>query len=244
MPFWAGLILMMTVIFCNPIHSYADIEAGFFDEMEGGTIVGWGWDESNPDTPVSVRVTVTNQQTAEVVHDYRQTANLHRSDLEENSVGSGNHGFRIDVDWDALPDASYLIEGWAGSEKIPNTRTYTKGDPAKAAEEKTEASDQQSSSTHLTSLGVFRTTGYCPCRQCSEGYGRRTCTGAIATANHTIAVDPRVIPYGTKVMIGGTIYTAEDRGGAVKGNHIDIFFDTHAQTRQHGTRKVEVFLVS
>ena len=44
-------------------------------------------------------------------------------------------------------------------------------------------------------------------------------------------------------MIGGVIYTAEDRGGGVKGNHVDIFFDTHAQTRQHGKQTQEVFLV-
>lgn len=103
---------------------------------------------------------------------------------------------------------------------------------------------ESSSSTGLRSLGMFRTTAYCPCYGCSEGYGRHTCTGAIAKANHTIAVDPRVIPYGSKVVINGVVYTAEDRGGGVKGNHIDIFYDTHAQTRQYGSRHVEVFLIS
>lgn len=98
--------------------------------------------------------------------------------------------------------------------------------------------------TGARSLGMFRTTGYCPCRQCSEGWGRHTCTGAIAQANHTIAVDPRVIPYGSRVMINGVVYTAEDKGGGVKGRHIDIFYDTHAQTRQHGSRNQEVFLLS
>ena len=39
----------------------------------------------------------------------------------------------------------------------------------------------------------------------------------------TIAVDPRVIPCGTKVIIGGHIFTAEDCGGAIQGNHIDIY---------------------
>ena len=96
---------------------------------------------------------------------------------------------------------------------------------------------------NLVPLGVFKTTGYCPCRACSEGWGRHTCTGAVATAGHTIAVDPRVIPYGSKVMINGVVYTAEDRGGAVRGNHIDIFFNTHAETRQHGTQSAEVYLV-
>ena len=76
-----------------------------------------------------------------------------------------------------------------------------------------------------------------------RGLGAHTSTGAIASANHTIAVDPRVIPYGSKIMINGVIYTAEDRGGAVKGNHVDIFFNTHGETRAYGTRSAEVFLV-
>lgn len=101
-----------------------------------------------------------------------------------------------------------------------------------------------STQTGLQSLGIFRTTGYCPCYRCSEGWGRATSTGATAQASHTIAVDPRVIPYGTKLMIGGVVYTAEDRGGGVKGRHIDIFFDEHTQTRQHGSRQQEVFLIS
>ena len=112
-----------------------------------------------------------------------------------------------------------------------------------AAEETAEESAHDHVQNGLKSLGVFRTTGYCPCYQCSEGWGRSTSTGAIAKSSHTIAVDPRVIPYGTKLMIGGVVYTAEDRGGGVKGNHIDIFFDNHAQTRQHGSRHQEVFLV-
>ena len=72
---------------------------------------------------------------------------------------------------------------------------------------------------------------------------KRTSTGAIATANHTIAVDPNVIPYGTKVMINGVVYTAEDKGGGVKGNHIDIFYNTHGETQAQGTQYAEVFVV-
>lgn len=110
--------------------------------------------------------------------------------------------------------------------------------------EQTDSSEDSHTHSDLQSLGIFRTTGYCPCYRCSEGWGRRTSTGATATSGHTVAVDPRVIPYGTKLMIEGVIYTAEDRGGGVKGNHIDIFFDSHTQTRQHGSRQQEVFLVS
>lgn len=233
------LTLMMTLLLGSTISTYAATpHVGFFDQLEGDTIVGWGWDSSMPNTAVPVQVTVTNQHTSEVVGDFTPTAATYRDDLAEGNIGNGNHGFRIRMDWDSLPDGTYLIEGWVGDVKIPNTQTYTKG-----AVQNTAATAEVPASAGMKSLGMFRTTAYCPCYSCSEGWGRKTSTGATARANHTIAVDPRVIPYGSKVMIGGVVYTAEDRGGAVKGNHIDIFFDTHAQTRQHGTRMEEVFLI-
>lgn len=57
----------------------------------------------------------------------------------------------------------------------------------------------------LTALGDFLITYYCPCTLCSEGYGTQTATGATCRANHTIAVDPSVIPYGSKVLINGIV---------------------------------------
>lgn len=236
---FASLTLMITMLLSSAITTYAATpHVGYFDQMEDGTIVGWGWDSSMPNTAVPVHVTVTSQQTSEVIGDFQPTAAIHRQDLESGNIGNGRHGFRIQMNWDSLPDGTYLIEGWVGDVKIPNTQTYTKGEVQNTA-----AIAEVPAASGMRSLGVFRTTAYCPCYRCSEGWGRRTCTGATARANHTIAVDPRVIPYGSKVMIGGVVYTAEDRGGAVKGNHIDIFFDTHAQTHQHGTRSEEVFLL-
>lgn len=87
---------------------------------------------------------------------------------------------------------------------------------------------------------VFKVTAYCPCNECSGEYGRQTATGHTARSWHTIAVDPTVIPYGTHVKINGVEYIAEDCGGAVKGNVIDIFFDTHEETEQFGVQYLEV----
>ena len=53
-----------------------------------------------------------------------------------------------------------------------------------------------------------------------------------------------MIPYGSQVMINGVVYTAEDRGGAVKSNHIDIFFDTHGEAIAHGVRYESVIWCS
>lgn len=86
-------------------------------------------------------------------------------------------------------------------------------------------------------------TAYCPCYACSEGYGRSTATGKRARSGHTIAVDPSIFPYGTKIRIGNRVYTAEDRGGGVKGYHIDIFFDNHSQVRAFGVKYKNVEVI-
>lgn len=71
-----------------------------------------------------------------------------------------------------------------------------------------------------------------------------TSTRTVATANRTIAVDPRVIPYGSKVKIDGKEYIAEDCGGAIKGNRIDIFVDNHDNTLEQGVRYLNVKVYS
>lgn len=86
-------------------------------------------------------------------------------------------------------------------------------------------------------------TAYCPCEECSGGYGRRTSTGKIAKECRTIAVDPKVIPYGTAVIIDGNTYIAEDCGGAIKGNKIDIFFNSHEEVEKFGKQVKEIVIL-
>lgn len=88
----------------------------------------------------------------------------------------------------------------------------------------------------------WKITAYCPCKACSGKYGRNTATGKIARSNHTIAVDPKIIKYGSKVYIDGKKYIAEDCGGDVKGYHIDIFFDTHDEVEAFGKQYKQVIV--
>lgn len=66
-----------------------------------------------------------------------------------------------------------------------------------------------------------------------------------------VAVDPAVIPLGTKLYIESTDGTphygyasAEDRGGAIKGNKIDLFFETAQEVRKFGRRTVKVYVLN
>ncbi len=119
---------------------------------------------------------------------------------------------------------------------------------AKKAEEGRSSSSSSSSSSSGrswsagTDLGRFKLTAYCPCYECSEGWGRMTSSGRTAQAHHTIATDPRVIPEGTRVIINGEVYVAEDEGGGVKGNHIDIFYESHEATENFGVQYAEVYI--
>ena len=87
--------------------------------------------------------------------------------------------------------------------------------------------------------GVYKVTAYCACMQCCGKTNGITASGAKATANHTIA-EPSTFAFGTKVVINGITYTVEDRGGAIQGNRIDIYMNSHAEALAWGVRYVEV----
>ena len=93
-------------------------------------------------------------------------------------------------------------------------------------------------------LGVFDITGYCGCEVCcgkKEKYLTKTET--IPRAGYTVAADPSILEMGTKVEIGGIVYTVEDTGESVTGNVIDIYFDTHEEAVRFGRQRKEVYLV-
>lgn len=92
-------------------------------------------------------------------------------------------------------------------------------------------------------LGNFKLTYYCSCALCCDVETGITATGTQVVEGRTIAVDPRVIPYGTKVIIGGHVFTAEDCGGAIKGNRIDVYVNDHDRAQALGVNHADVYLV-
>ncbi|NFI44072.1 hypothetical protein FDA79_16795 [Clostridium botulinum] len=60
----------------------------------------------------------------------------------------------------------------------------------------------------------------------------------------TIAVDPRVIPWGARVYVEGYGYAiAHDTGGDIKGNRIDLFMNSEAECNSWGRRSVKVYIL-
>ena len=73
-----------------------------------------------------------------------------------------------------------------------------------------------------------------------------TSTGKKPRPYHTIAVDPKVIPYGTRVYIPefNKVFIAEDCGGAIKGNRIDIYMNNEYECRQWGIRNITIVILN
>ena len=206
---------------------------GIIDYADEKGIRGWAMNSSDLSVPAQVRVVITRQANGTVAEEFSVTASGVREDLK--GQGSANCGFEISVPWNSYGEGIYLVDAYVGGQKLSGSKAYGVGAQA--------AANLQGDVSSIRSLGKFKTTAYCPCRKCSGRWGGRTSTGNTAKANHTIAVDPRVIPYGSRLLINGVIYTAEDCGGGVNGNHIDIFFNTHGETYSYGIRSMEVFLV-
>ena len=108
--------------------------------------------------------------------------------------------------------------------------------------------------TYYCVLDSVSVTYYCTCQRCCgkapdhPAYGI-TASGTRATPYRTVAVDPSVIPLGADVLVdygdgaGLRRYRAEDTGGAVKGNHIDLCVGNHAEALQLGRRTATVYWV-
>ena len=73
-----------------------------------------------------------------------------------------------------------------------------------------------------------------------------TSTGKKPRPYHTLAVDPKVIPYGSRVYIPefNKVFIAEDCGGAIKGNRIDIYMNNEYECRQWGIRNITIIILN
>lgn len=90
---------------------------------------------------------------------------------------------------------------------------------------------------------IYKITAYCPCAKCCGKTNGITAMGTHATAGRTVAASSQ-FAFGTKLNINGHTYTVEDRGGAITGNKIDLFVNTHAEALAWGVRYLPVSVVN
>lgn len=138
---------------------------------------------------------------------------------------------------------SYVIEHKVDTEVVTNV---VKIEPSNEVI-KIEGQDTEIS---MTPVGSFEATAYCPCPICcgkwsSDVENKKTSIGVGAYQGNTVAVDPSVIPYGTKLYIDGVgTFIASDCGGAIKGNRLDIYVVNHSDGLKFGRKKVNVYKIN
>ena len=86
---------------------------------------------------------------------------------------------------------------------------------------------------------IFKVTAYCSCAKCCGKTTGITASGTKATAGRTIATSGQ-FAFGTKLIINGQEYTVEDRGGAIQGNRIDVYMNSHAEALAWGVKYLPV----
>lgn len=108
--------------------------------------------------------------------------------------------------------------------------------------------EEQTTAPKYVSLGTFKITAYCSCKKCCGKYAENRPNGIVYGASgeqliegYSIAVDPKVIPYGEIVIINGIEHIAHDCGGAIKGNRIDLYMASHEEALDWGVQHIEVF---
>ena len=133
-------------------------------------------------------------------------------------------------------------------------------DPSDAEETVSNVAESGSNVTNSATRGAARIdasgsecvlTAYCPCEKCCGIWAKNrpngvvyTASGEVAQEGVTVAADWDVYPAGTVLYIEGMgEYIVQDVGGAVNGNHIDVYFDTHEEAVNFGKQTAFVEVV-
>ncbi|HLO11168.1 MAG TPA: 3D domain-containing protein [Pseudoneobacillus sp.] len=105
-----------------------------------------------------------------------------------------------------------------------------------------EVSLSRGGSPNIAETFIANVSAYTPF---DPGVGRKTASGAMVQANHTIAMDKK-FPMGTKVIIDGfpgIVFVVEDHGGAIYGNKIDVFMETLKEANAFGRQQLRVWIL-
>jgi 3D (Asp-Asp-Asp) domain-containing protein len=91
----------------------------------------------------------------------------------------------------------------------------------------------------------MRVTAYCPCKVCCGRFVEgRTANGYVIRRGDSFVAAPKKYPFGTEIIVpqynGDKPIIINDRGGAIKGNRLDVFFQSHARATKWGVKYLDV----
>lgn len=194
--------------------------------------------------------------------DKKRLQEIRHRTREQRRKRERNIAFAIMLLAVAVIFALVMAAGNANAEEtyivVPVEVIQPEAEPEAEPQEAPEANENELIEQALLSNAVkienVTMTHYCICRKCcgkspdDPGYGI-TASGRKATPYVSVAVDPDVIPLGSDVLVDygdGDIkyYRADDTGGAVKGDHIDLCVGSHQEALQLGIRTATVWVVA
>lgn len=159
------------------------------------------------------------------------------------SSGSQTTNRVIQYGRNGIKEVTYKVKYKNGEEieRIELSSKVIKEPVDKIVQIQTKVTSRYSRSGGVTTAtsGKYKVTAYCACIKCCGKTNGITASGTMATANRTIAA-PSTFAFGTKVVINGQTYTVEDRGGAIQGNRIDVYMNSHSEALAWGVRYLDV----
>ena len=181
-------------------------------------------------------ITYYNNQTEELNNELDNT----KTKLEETTNQLNDTNTKLTETTNQLNDANTKITELEGTiENLNSEITELKKKTSTTSRGGTISRNTATPSTENDGTYIaFEATGYCPCAKCCDVQTGITASGTRATAGRTVAMSKNYA-FGTNIEIKGMgTYVVEDRGGAIQGNRIDIYFDSHQEALNFGRRTV------
>lgn len=140
-----------------------------------------------------------------------------------------------------------VMATWAAVRLDNSGEDPTRELPLKEAAVLPEPAEEEPVSDGVEELGEFAIVAYCPCEECCGKWALNRPDGIVYTASGeeavpgvTVAVDPDIIPLGSKVYIEGLGWYVAHDTGAFSGQVIDVYFEDHDAACEFGRRDAVV----
>lgn len=144
-----------------------------------------------------------------------------------------------------------VMATWAAVRLDNSGEDPTRELPLKTAAADPEPAEEEPVSNGVEVLGEFAIVAYCPCEECCGKWALNRPDGIVYTASGeeavpgvTVAVDPDIIPLGSKVYIDGLGWYIAHDTGAFSGQVIDVYFEDHDAASEFGRRDAVVGVVA